>query len=26
MALNNSHIVIFDIHNEYHSAFPNCNF
>lgn len=26
IALNNSHIVIFDIHNEYHSAFPNCNF
>lgn len=24
--LNNSHIVIFDIHNEYKSAFPNSNF
>jgi DNA helicase HerA-like ATPase len=24
--LNNSHIVIFDIHSEYHSAFPNANF
>src|SRR3546814_2433941 len=25
-ALNNSHIVIFDIHSEYKSAFPNANF
>lgn len=24
--LNNSHIVIFDIHSEYKSAFPNANF
>lgn len=24
-ALNNSHIVIFDIHSEYQSAFPNAN-
>ncbi|MCD2357897.1 ATP-binding protein [Pantoea sp. MHSD4] len=24
--LNNSHIVIFDIHGEYRSAFPNCNY
>lgn len=24
--LNNSHIVIFDIHAEYHSAFPEANF
>ena len=24
--LNNSHIVIFDIHSEYHSAFPDANF
>ncbi|WP_095191451.1 ATP-binding protein [Pseudomonas sp. Irchel 3E19] len=24
--LNNSHIVIFDIHGEYKSAFPNCNY
>lgn len=24
--LNNSHIVIFDIHNEYQTAFPNSNF
>lgn len=24
--LNNSHIVIFDIHSEYHSAFPSANF
>ena len=24
--LNNSHIVIFDIHSEYRSAFPNANF
>lgn len=25
-ALNNSHIIIFDIHSEYRSAFPNANF
>ncbi len=25
-ALNNSHIIIFDIHSEYKSAFPNANF
>ncbi|KAA6345602.1 hypothetical protein EZS27_006867 [termite gut metagenome] len=25
-SLNNSHIVIFDIHSEYKSAFPNANF
>jgi DNA helicase HerA-like ATPase len=25
-ALNNSHVVIFDIHSEYKSAFPNANF
>ena len=25
-SLNNSHIVIFDIHSEYQSAFPNANF
>jgi uncharacterized protein len=25
-SLNNSHIIIFDIHSEYHSAFPNANF
>ena len=24
--LNNSHIVVFDIHSEYHSAFPEANF
>ena len=24
--LNNSHIVVFDIHSEYHTAFPNANF
>lgn len=24
--LNNSHIIIFDIHSEYRSAFPNANF
>lgn len=24
--LNNSHIVIFDIHGEYKSAFPDCNY
>lgn len=24
--LNNSHIVLFDIHGEYKSAFPDCNF
>lgn len=24
--LNNSHIVIFDVHSEYHSAFPNSNY
>ena len=24
--LNNSHIVIFDIHSEYHSAFPDANY
>ena len=24
--LNNSHIVIFDIHSEYHTAFPKANF
>jgi len=24
--LNNSHVVIFDIHSEYRSAFPNANF
>lgn len=24
--LNNSHIVVFDIHSEYHSAFPAANF
>lgn len=24
--LNNSHIIIFDIHSEYKSAFPECNF
>lgn len=24
--LNNSHIIIFDIHNEYKTAFPNANF
>lgn len=24
--LNNSHIVIFDIHGEYRSAFPDCNY
>lgn len=23
--LNNSHIVVFDIHSEYKTAFPNCN-
>ncbi|MCM3519848.1 ATP-binding protein [Staphylococcus xylosus] len=26
ISMNNSHIILFDIHNEYHSAFPNCNF
>lgn len=25
-SLNNSHIIIFDIHSEYKSAFPNANF
>lgn len=25
-SLNNSHIVVFDIHSEYKSAFPNANF
>lgn len=25
-ALNNSHVIIFDIHSEYKSAFPNANF
>lgn len=25
-ALNNSHIIIFDIHSEYKTAFPNANF
>lgn len=25
-SLNNSHIIIFDIHNEYKSAFPDANF
>lgn len=25
-SLNNSHIIIFDIHSEYRSAFPNANF
>ncbi|MFT8670906.1 ATP-binding protein [Acetobacter orientalis] len=25
-ALNNSHVIIFDIHSEYQSAFPNANF
>lgn len=25
-ALNNSHVIIFDIHSEYRSAFPNANF
>jgi len=25
-ALNNSHVVIFDIHSEYKTAFPNANF
>ena len=25
-SLNNSHVVIFDIHSEYKSAFPNANF
>lgn len=24
--LNNSHIVVFDIHSEYHTAFPSANF
>lgn len=24
--LNNSHIVVFDIHSEYHTAFPDANF
>ena len=24
--LNNTHIVIFDIHSEYHAAFPNANY
>ena len=24
--LNNSHIVVFDIHSEYHTAFPKANF
>nr|WP_294882328.1 ATP-binding protein [Prevotella sp.] len=24
--LNNSHVVIFDIHSEYHAAFPNANY
>lgn len=24
--LNNSHVIIFDIHSEYHSAFPDANF
>lgn len=24
--LNNSHIIIFDIHSEYHAAFPDANF
>lgn len=26
VGLNNSHIVLFDIHGEYKSAFPDCNF
>lgn len=25
-ALNNSHVIVFDIHSEYRSAFPNANF
>lgn len=25
-SLNNSHVIIFDIHSEYRSAFPNANF
>jgi hypothetical protein len=25
-ALNNSHVIVFDIHSEYKSAFPNANF
>ena len=24
--MNNSHIIIFDIHSEYHTAFPQANF
>ncbi|MBE5962783.1 MAG: DUF87 domain-containing protein [Lachnospiraceae bacterium] len=24
--LNNSHIILFDIHSEYHKAFPECNY